>query len=81
MAVKKAENFNRRHIEALQTARLKRLLRYTLTHSIFYKDFYKSHGITLDHIATVKLSDLPIMTKKIMMENFDSMVCDSSLKK
>ncbi|ABA88946.1 adenylyltransferase, putative [Syntrophotalea carbinolica DSM 2380] len=80
-AVKNAENFDRRHIEALQTARLKRLLKHTLTHSNFYKDFYKSHGITLDHIATVNLSDLPIMTKKIMMDNFDSVVCDSRLKR
>jgi len=81
MTVKKAESFDRNAIEALQEARLKKLLRHALTHSTFYKNYYRSHGITLKDIPTIKLSDLPIITKNIMMDNFDSLVCDSGLKR
>lgn len=81
MTVAKAERLDRKGIEDLQRARLKKLLRHALINSIFYKNYYKSHGITLEDIDTVKLSDLPIITKKIMMDNFDYLVCDSSLKR
>lgn len=81
MTLKKVEGFDRNQIESLQRTRLQKLLRHALNNSNFYKNYYKSYGITLDNIDTVKLSDLPIITKKIMMDNFDDLVCDSRLKR
>jgi len=81
IAIKKSESFDRQKIESLQKRRLTKLLKHALTHSRFYKKYYNSHGITLDDINKVELSDLPIITKKIMMENFDDLVCDSRLKR
>jgi phenylacetate-CoA ligase len=63
-------------ISHIQEKRLRRLLRTAVTKSPFYRNLYR--GI---NIETCQLTDLPVVDKKTMMENFDDVVTDSSLKK
>ena len=79
--VKRAENFSVMQIEAIQQKRFKKLLKHVIKHSEFYREYYKEHGVNLEKLDDVKLEDLPIISKEIMMDNFDSLVCDNRLKK
>lgn len=79
--MKKAEKMSPKEIEALQEQRFKKLLRYVVKNSEFYRDYYKSHGINLEKIDEIKLEDLPTIDKQIMMDNYDQLVCDKSLKR
>lgn len=47
-----------------------------MKHSPFYKDFY-GH---IDTDQPFQIDQLPILTKKTMMENFDRVVTDPRLK-
>lgn len=79
--IKRTENLNEEQIKILQKKRLQELLKHVLINSKFYRDYYKAHGITLDKIDKVQLKDLPIIDKKIMMDNYDDFVCESELKR
>ena len=59
----------------IQQQRFRRLLRQTVKNSEFYQDLYK--GIDIEKC---RLSDLPIVTKTAMMNNFDRFITDSRLK-
>lgn len=78
--VSRNQKLNYDEIKILQEKKLKKLLRYVLTHSKFYKEYYGERGITIDKIDEISLEDLPIIDKKIVMENFDDLVCDKNLK-
>jgi amino acid adenylation domain-containing protein len=57
------------------------MLRYVWKHSLFYRDYYGSRGIREKDLAEIIISDLPLLSKQILMENFDGAVTDSRLKK
>ncbi len=59
-----------------QKRELARLVRYAITHSRFYRELYD--GLTLGE--EVDLQSLPIINKRLVMENFDAMVTDPRLK-
>lgn len=80
-SIKKAEHFSPEEIKIIQQNRLIKLLRHTLSNSKFYREYYAQHGITIENIGEVQLSDLPMVNKKIMMDSYDDFVCDSKLKK
>ena len=58
-----------------------RLLNYAWKHSVFYREYYGSHGIKEKDINEVTVRDLPFVTKKILMEHFDAVVTNSRLRK
>jgi len=58
-----------------------RLLQHAWQHSAFYRDYYGSDGITENDLNEVAVRDLPLLTKKILMENFDRAVTDPRLRK
>jgi amino acid adenylation domain-containing protein len=58
-----------------------KLLKYAWEHSVFYREFYASHGINEKALNEVSVRDLPFVTKKILMESFDAAVTDSRLRK
>ncbi len=71
---------------ALQTHESRRqsfhaLLRHAWQRSSFYRDLYSSLGITESKLPEVTVKDLPIIDKKLLMENFDRAVTDPRLKK
>jgi phenylacetate-CoA ligase len=59
--------------------RLKQLLKYVLTHSVFYKKHYAEQGITLKDSDHLKIEDLPFTTKDLLMKNFDEVSNDPLL--
>ena len=61
--------------------RLKKILRHCIEKSVFYREYYKKNGIDLSNIETIELKELPIINKKIVQENFDSIVTDKQLKR
>jgi phenylacetate-coenzyme A ligase PaaK-like adenylate-forming protein len=62
-------------IAGIQQRQLRKLLRYAVANSEFYQDLYK--GIDLDACL---LSDLPTVTKAVMMDNYNRFVTDKRLK-
>jgi phenylacetate-CoA ligase len=48
---------------------------------IFYRELYSGHGIREHQLGELSVSDLPFVTKKLLMENFDRAVTDSRLRK
>jgi len=64
-----------------QEARFHELLQHVWKHSPFYRDCYESFGIREKDLPHLNVSNLPFLTKKALMENFDQAVSDSRLKK
>ena len=80
-ALKKTEWFGVRQLKNLQTKRFKKILRHVLKYSRFYQRYYKKHGITLENLESITVTDLPPINKEIMMDNYDDFVCDRFLKR
>ena len=78
---KAALNWSREKILKIQRKRFEDILYHALTKSKFYKELYESSNITVKDIPDIKVEDLPIIDKNIMMENYDDFVCDKNLKK
>jgi len=57
----------------IQKRRLKKLVRHVKANSPYFARLYKDIG------EDFNLSDLPITTKEMMMENFDDWITDSSI--
>jgi phenylacetate-CoA ligase len=57
------------------------LLSHAWRKSRFYRDLYSAAGITERDLAAVHLGDLPLIDKKLLMENFDQAVTDPRLRK
>jgi phenylacetate-CoA ligase len=57
------------------------LLRHVWQTSRFYRDLYSSAGVREHELAEITPKDLPIIDKKLLMENFDRVVTDPRLKK
>jgi phenylacetate-CoA ligase len=66
------ESWTRPQLLEYQTEALQQLREYAYAHSAFYQRFH--HGL-FDR----PLQDLPVLTKSMMMENFDELVTDRSL--
>ncbi|MCD6569573.1 MAG: phenylacetate--CoA ligase family protein [Deltaproteobacteria bacterium] len=61
-------------LKNLQDQKFRDVLKYAMAHSPFYREFYK--GIDPERCS---IEDLPILTKRIMMDNYDSLVTDPRL--
>ncbi len=77
----KHKNFSREEILAIQEKRFRKLLKYVLKNSEFYREYYGEHGINLENYKTVNIKELPTINKSILMKNYDKLVCKSDLKK
>lgn len=71
----------RAELKQLQEWRFKKLLHSVLHSSQFYREYYADHGLSVQDVADIKLPDLPVINKQLMMENYDSLVCDSRLRR
>jgi phenylacetate-CoA ligase len=79
--MKKSERLSAQEIKLLREKRLGDLLNHVLAKSKFYRRYYQEHGITIDKVDKVTLRDIPLTDKKIMMEHYDDLVCDPTLKR
>jgi phenylacetate-coenzyme A ligase PaaK-like adenylate-forming protein len=70
------DHWTREELQQFQHQELSRLVKYAVKYSPFYKSLYA--GISLDELP--KLDQLPVIDKRIMMDNFDQFVTNPQLK-
>lgn len=75
---KRLERFSREQLETDKLARFRRLVAYASLHSPYYANVIKLRGI--DVVRCVP-SDFPVLTKSILMANFDAIVTDRRITK
>jgi putative adenylate-forming enzyme len=71
--LRKHESWNRQQLESYQAEALVNLRQYAYEHSPFYQRFHKG-------LMDRPLNELPVLTKAMMMENFDELVTDRNLR-
>jgi len=71
--LRKHENWTRSQLEVSQADGLRRLREYAYAHSPFYQKFHR--GLT-----DRPLNELPVLTKAMLMEHFDDLVTDPSIR-
>lgn len=71
--LRKHEHWTRSQLETHQAASLRRLREYAYARSPFYQRFHKG-------LFDRPLSELPVLTKAMMMEHFDDLVTDRMLR-
>jgi phenylacetate-CoA ligase len=70
--LRKHEHWTRQQLEAYQSKALRDLRKYAYEQSPFYHTFHKG-------LMDRPLTELPVLTKAILMENFDDIVTDRTL--
>ena len=70
---RKHERWTRRQLEDYQAEQLRRQRAYAYMHSPFYRQFHKG-------LEGRPLHELPILTKAMLMEHFDELVTDPTLR-
>lgn len=71
--LRKHDQWTRPQLEAYQAESLRRLREHTYAHSPFYQKFHKG-------LANRPLHELPVLTKAMLMEHFDELVTDRSIR-
>lgn len=67
-------------IERMQKKKLEKLLLYAYDSSPYYRRAFEAEGIFRENIGTTPLAKFPVLDKEILMEHFDELVTDRSLK-
>ncbi len=80
-SLRKAERQERESLREIQELRLRRLLRHTLTRSRFYIEHYRRHGVDPLKFEKLSLEQLPTVNKSQMMNDYDGVPSDSTLKR
>lgn len=70
--LRKHESWTHQQLEAYQAEALHKLRQYAYENSPFYQSFHKG-------LMDRPLQELPVLTKAMMMENFDELVTDRTL--
>jgi amino acid adenylation domain-containing protein len=68
-------------IAQIQRRRFHELLHNVWIQSAFYREFYQDHGIQERDLPELSVTDLPFLTKSLLMAHFDGAVTDSRLRK
>ncbi|MBZ5552147.1 MAG: phenylacetate--CoA ligase family protein [Acidobacteriia bacterium] len=71
--LRRRERWDRERLESYQSRTLDRLRAFVYPRSPFYREFHKGR-------YQASLQELPILTKSMMMENFDDLVTDRSIR-
>jgi phenylacetate-CoA ligase len=70
---------NAQKVQELSRQRFTSLLEKTYHSSAFYRNLYSSHGIKPNDLKDVSPKDLPIVSKAMVMDNFDALLTDPSI--
>lgn len=70
---RRRERWSRLQLEAYQACALRRLRAFAYARSAFYRDFHRG-------LLDAPLAELPVLTKRTMMERFDDLVTDPALR-
>lgn len=71
---------SRQQIELLQRRKLEKLLHYAYKYSPYYRKAFEAAGIKVETIAGTPLREFPTLNKELLIEHFDELVTDRSLK-
>ena len=71
---------SRQQIEMLQQRKLNKILRYAYRHSPYYRKVFEAAGINAGTIDQTPLSEFTTLGKEQLMEHFDDLVTNRSLK-
>ena len=69
-----------RQIKMLQDKKLRKMLRYAYQHSEYYRRTFTQAGISEENIDKIPLKQFPVITKELLMQNFDELVTDPKIK-
>jgi phenylacetate-CoA ligase len=72
------EKLTRAQLEALQLQKFRRLVRHVNAHSPYYANLITEARINLE---TCTPREFPVLTKKLLMQNFDRIITDRSITK
>ena len=75
------EKRSREKILQLQEKKFRKMLRFAYKNSMFYRDLYRSKGISEKDLNTMKIDEVPIIDKDIIMDNFDDVVTKKDVTK
>lgn len=75
---RRAPKLSREEFEAHQLAKFRKLVRYANAKSPYYADIIRERGI---NIETCTPADFPLLTKTLLMQNFDRVVTDPRITK
>ncbi len=67
-------------VRRMQKKKLEKMLLYAYDHSPYYRKAFEAEGIFRENIRTMPLERFPTLDKGILMEHFDELVTDRSLK-
>ena len=56
-----------------------KFLRFAWERSAFYRRLYGEYGIRENDLEQIALQDLPIVTKRMVLDHFDEIVTDSRI--
>ena len=71
---------SRQQIELMQKKKLEKILQYAYGHSPYYRKAFEVAGINAEAITQTPLIKFPTLDKEQLMEYFDDLVTDRSLK-
>ena len=60
--------------------RFHQLLLYAFDNSAFYQKLYSDHGIKREDLNDVDITDLPVVTKQMIVDNYDDVFIDKKIK-
>ncbi|WP_028572843.1 phenylacetate--CoA ligase family protein [Desulfonatronum lacustre] len=66
-------------VQELSRQRFTSLLETTYHASVFYRDLYSSHGIKPSDLRDITPKDLPIISRTMVLDNFDALITDPSI--
>jgi phenylacetate-CoA ligase len=72
------ERMSRAEFDALKLIKFRRLVRHAATHSPYYADIIREHGIDADRCTP---QDFPPLTKSMLLANFDRIATDRRITK
>ena len=76
-----SEKKSREKILQLQEKKFRKMIKFAYKNSSFYQDLYRSEGISEKDLDVVKIDDLPIVDKDVIMDNFDDVVTTQDINK
>lgn len=75
------EKRSREKILCLQEKKFRKMIKFAYKNSSFYHDLYRSKGISEKDLDVIKIDDLPVVGKDVIMDNFDDVVTTQDIDK
>lgn len=81
LKAKRRACFSQYQLKEYQQSEFRKILKYVYENSFFYRELYNSYGIKFKDLDYIPITDLPFIDKELVMNNFDSIICDQNISK